>query len=98
MKKVRRTLRTMSLLLMTLLSSESHYKDKEESKTILTMMCYRLSNDEQERKLRDLQDEPYTSSNVKKMFTPTAKQLKLEIMRCATAQRVKAPTSSCHTK
>jgi hypothetical protein len=38
MKKVRRTLRTMSLLLMTLPPSESHYKDKEESKTILMMM------------------------------------------------------------
>jgi hypothetical protein len=45
-------------------------------------------------KLGDLQDEPYVSWNFKKMFTPTAKQLKYEIVRRATAQRVKAPKSN----
>jgi hypothetical protein len=71
-------------------TAKSHHKDKEESKTILMMMCYGLSNDEEERKLGDLQDESYASLNIKKMFTPTMKQLKLEIFRHAAAQRVKA--------
>jgi hypothetical protein len=48
-------------------TAKSHYKDKRESKTILMAMCYRLSNDEEERKLGDLQLEPYASSNIKKL-------------------------------
>jgi hypothetical protein len=78
------------------LTAKTCYTEKRMSKSVLMGMCYGLSNDG--RKLGDLSLEPYASSNKKKMFTPSVKQLCLEIVRQAAARLIKAPRSSHYTK
>jgi hypothetical protein len=68
------------------------------SKKLLMGMCYGLSNDEEERKIGDVTLEPFASSRNKKAFTPSVKQLRVEIMRRAAALQAKAPRNSHYTK
>ena len=92
----------MSFLLTTLqpprLTAKSRYKEKRMSKAVLMGMCYGLSNDKEERKIGDLSLEPYASSKKKKLYTPSVKQLRVEIVRRAEALHMKAPKSSHYTK
>jgi DNA-directed RNA polymerase subunit L len=77
---------------------ESRYKDKGESKQILMGMCFGLTNNKDKRKIGDLSLEPYASASHKKEFTPSVKQLRVEIVRRSEALMVKAPRSSHYTK
>lgn len=79
------------------LTAKDRY-DENRSKTLLMAMCYGLSNDEQERKIGDLSLEPYASSKQKKSFTPSVKQLRIEMVRRAAALHMKSPRSSHYTK